>query len=215
MNFIPSPIQVLFLWRLLASDGSEFWKRMKPPITAQQRKALEAAGLIAVEKRKESDRKGATPAMYLSLTEAGWDWAANHLDAEISKKSPAASFVLQDMLGKLKDHLATTGISLADFICPPSRNQDVASPDTPQRVREGYSQASGGRWNVRVRLVDLRAVLADVPRDRLDAALLALERDGGLVLYPLDDPREIRPEDEAAAVVNTLGIRRHIVCIER
>jgi len=171
--------------------------------------------LIAVEKRKESDRKGATPAMYLSLTEAGWDWAANHLDAEISKKSPAASFVLQDMLGKLKDHLATTGISLADFICPPSRNQDVASPDTPQRVREGYSQASGGRWNVRVRLVDLRAVLADVPRDRLDAALLALERDGGLVLYPLDDPREIRPEDEAAAVVNTLGIRRHIVCIER
>ncbi|MGZ0170288.1 MAG: hypothetical protein ACKVHE_12090 [Planctomycetales bacterium] len=40
------PIQVLFLWRLLASGGGEFWKVCKPQPTAKVRKELESAGLI-------------------------------------------------------------------------------------------------------------------------------------------------------------------------
>lgn len=215
MSFNPSPLQTLFLWRLLATDGGDFLKRIKPPIDATQRKALEAAGIIQVEKRKESDQKGARPVSYVSLTEQGWDWATGHLDAEISARSTAAAPVLHAMLCKLKAHLAQTGVSLADFVCPPATSPVDGRPDTSRRIREGYCQASGGRWNVRVRLADLRGVLADVSRDDLDAALRSAEREGSLVLYPLDDPQEIRPEDETAALPNTLGIRRHIVCIER
>ncbi len=215
MNFTPSPLQTLFLWRLLASDGGDFWKRIKPPIEAKERKALEEAGLITVEKRKESERKGARPVLVVSLTEQGWDWASNHLDADFSQKSPAAGPVLHSILGKLKVHLARTGTSLADFVCPPAMVRADGQTDMAQRIRDGYYQASGGRWNVRVRLADLRGALADVARDELDTVLLAMEREGGLVLYPLDDPQEIRPDDEAAAVPNTLGIRRHIVYIER
>lgn len=224
MNFSPSPIQTLFLWRLLATEGSEFLKKIKPEVDAKERKALESAGLIAVEKRKESDKKGARASMFIRLTEQGWDWAATHLDADFSKTLNAAP-VLHAILCKLKSHLERSGMSLADFMCPPEVNPPKSkeagsatsqlAADSAVRVRAAYCQASGGRWNVRVRLADLRRLLFDVPRDALDTTLLQMEREGSLVLYPLDDPQEVRPEDESAGLRNTLGILRHIVYIER
>ena len=48
----------------------------------------------------------------------------------------------------------------------------------------------------------------------IDAALLAMERDGAAVLYPLDNPREVRPEDAEAAIRNSFGIPRHIVYLK-
>ncbi len=111
--------------------------------------------------------------------------------------------------------IAVVPSRLADFICPPKQTCLKSDIEMRDRVRQGYFQASGGRWNVRVRLADLRRALTDVPRDQLDQTLLAMERQEGLVLYPLDDPQEIHGEDEAAGLANTLGIRRHILCIER
>lgn len=215
MSLSPNPLQTLFLWRLLASEGGEFWKNTKPQVSTAERKELEAAGLIAIDKRKESDRKGARPIMYVSLSEQGWNWAVEHLNAEISKKSNASGPILQDILAKLKIHLERTGSSLADFVCPPEGEVTSEPEDIPSRIRRSYCSASGGRWNVRVRLAELRRALPEVPRAELDESLLAMERQGSVVLYPLDDPQEIEPEDEAAGLPNSLGIRRHIVYLER
>ncbi len=214
MTFTPSPLQTLLLWRLLANEGGDFWKYVKPQ-DSKDRNVLEAAGLVATEKRKESGAKGSRPILFVFLTEQGWNWAASHLDADFSQTSNATGPVLRAILSKLKLHLAHSNTSLADFICPPKENRLKDDIEMRDRVRQGYFQASGGRWNVRVRLADLRRALTDVPRDQLDHTLLAMERQEVLVLYPLDDPQEIRGEDEAAGLANTLGIRRHILCIER
>jgi hypothetical protein len=225
MSFSPSPLQTLFLWRVLVSGGGEFLKTVKPEIDAKDRKALEAAGLITVGKRKASEAKGVRATTFVTLSEEGWSWAAEHLDAEFSQRSPAVGPVLFAVLRNLKLHLARTHTSLADFISPPAakseepassvRSPGVASVDLARRIRDAYCRVSGGRWGVRVRLADLRPTLADAPREALDAALLGMEREGEVVLYPLDDPREIRPGDESAGLPNSLGILRHIVYIER
>jgi len=62
MTYLPTPLQTLFLWRLLATNGGEFWKLIKPAIDARERNQLVQAGLIAVENRKEPNpKKGARP----------------------------------------------------------------------------------------------------------------------------------------------------------
>lgn len=65
--------------------------------------------------------------------------------------------------------------------------------------------------NVRVRLADLRAALPDIPRDRLDAALLAMATRGGVALYPLENPVEIQPRDREAVLRTPTGHERHLV----
>ena len=107
------------------------------------------------------------------------------------------------------------GDCLGRFHLLPSGGEPETRGDLSQQIRDAYCRTSGGRWNVRVRLADLRGALPGVPREEFDGALLALETAGALVLYPLDDPQEIRPGDEAAALPNSLGIRRHILYIER
>ena len=216
MTYQPSPLQTLFLWRLLCSEGGEFCRRMRPELPAPEKRSLVAAGLIELESRRDAaNGRAARPAQYAVLTELGWEWASRHLDAEISMRSHAAAGVLLAIMRKLKTHLARQRISLAEFICSqPSGTCAVGQPDLISRMRAAYREAAGGRWNVRVRLADLRRMLPDVPRQQLDAALLALEREPGTVLYSLDDPQEIRPEDESAALGNSAGTPRHIVYIE-
>ena len=41
-----------------------------------------------------------------------------------------------------------------------------------------------------------------------------MERAESIVLYPLDDPQELYPEDERAALPNSAGDQRHIVYME-
>ena len=79
-----------------------------------------------------------------------------------------------------------------------------------QRVKRAYLDASGGRWDVRVRMADIRKKLVDIPPTSLDAILRKMQLDQKLVLYPLDEPSEISPEDDAAAVVAG-GRKNHIL----
>jgi hypothetical protein len=65
-----------------------------------------------------------------------------------------------------------------------------------------------------VRLAQLRQRLAAIPRPRLDALLLQLQTEGKLVLYPLDNPQEISPEDRQAAL-EVAGFERHIVYLQK
>lgn len=218
MSYTPSPLETLFLWRLLASGDGEFLKYIKPDPGASQRRRLKEAGLIETESRRDA-RPGKRPARstYISLSEKGWEWAANHLDAKVSERSTAAGPILQEILARLKSHLQSQDYSLADFIsghCQSQSSHQGYGEDLHERVRAAYFLVTGGRANVRARLADLREQLADVTRKELDESLLAMERQGIVILYPLDNPQEIHPQDEQAALANAVGTPRHIVYME-
>ena len=83
---------------------------------------------------------------------------------------------------------------------------EVLGPTTPSsdvesRFRSACLSISGGRINTRVRLADLRAALPDVTRDDLDKAILAMGDRGALVLYPIENPRELTYRDREAAIL--------------
>jgi hypothetical protein len=75
--------------------------------------------------------------------------------------------------------------------------------------RCGYALGNN-RWKERVRLSALRAILPGVTRRELDRVLLEMQRADRLVLYRLDNPRELTPADKAAAM-DVGGYPRHLV----
>jgi hypothetical protein len=100
-------------------------------------------------------------------------------------------------------------------VTQPDRHQArlalTESEGDEQRIERVYYQLSGGRPNERVRLATLRAELPDIPRERLDAALLAMATRGGVALYPLENPVEIGPQDREAVLRTPTGHERHLI----
>jgi hypothetical protein len=219
MSIHPDPLQVLYLWALLARGG-EGWKADLKPDLKGRYAPLRTAGLIEEEDRSHPDT--GRRRKWVRLSEAGWAWAQAHLDAPVAPRSSASGPVLQALLARLKAYLAATGVPLAELVCPPgagaAAGQAVAAPPVPPatleaRLRAAYLADSGGRWGVRVRLAALRQALRDIPRPILDATLLDLARAERLALYPLDDPLEVTAADREAALVR-LGQPFHLVYMD-
>ena len=212
------PKQTLFLWHLLVEpDGVFLDKTFKPDLKPAERNQLVADGLIVVEKKRK-DKPKSRPSNYAILTEKGWHWAETHLDAKLPKQGNAALRVLEKLLARLKPRIEAGELTLAAILAPEpnaapeSASRPAATDDVRSRVRNACLHLSGdGRYGVRIRLSDLRARLANVPRQELDQALMDLERSEEAALYPLDDPREIVPADEEAALPNSSGNPRHIL----
>ena len=203
MDYRASPKQALVLWNLLFTGEEPSISNLKPSLTAGERRQLEEAGLIELEKRGR--------ARHVMLTDEAWAWAADHLDGEISASKYAVP-ALKGVLTALKAHLKKHGLALADFVAP--EEDQGPDPELTQRVREAYLNASGGQSNVRVRLCELRRELPDLPRDVLDGHLICMQAQAcGLVLWPLDDPRDLTEEDHQAAL-EIAGVKRHILYLE-
>ncbi len=240
MPFVSSPKQTLILWWLLSAGGGAFVGEIKPNLDAKDRRALEAAGLLRIEKRLYQKRgaKRASQSMYAELSDFGWMWAHENLDAEISARSPASAPILRRMMTKLKAHLSCSGDSLASFF----NEETTVFSEAPRSVAEGNLLSRGdpaehssttpeleessreirdacllqaeGRTGVRVYLADIRRALPTLSRTQFDDALHFMEVHGWAVLYPLDNPREIRAEDHAAAFANGAGQPRHIIYLK-
>ena len=201
MTFEPDPLQVLFLWGLLAQEGEDWKSDIKPDLKTKYT-PLVRAGFIEEESRRNPST--GKPKKWIRLSDEGWAWAQDHLDAEVSQTKTAAP-ILQGLLARLKRYLKRHDIPLAEVLGPAPEAAGL-----PQRIRDAYLRTSGGQWNIRVRLADLRAALSDVPRATLDDTLLSLGREQRLALYPLDNPREISDADRSAAI-NVVGQVFHIV----
>lgn len=226
MHKDPSPREVLILWGLIAKGGEGWQKELRPKLEGKERTRLEKAELLASEKRKGSKNR---EAFWVEVTETGWAWANNHLDAKVSSSSKAAGPILQAWLTRLKTYMGRNGIPLADIISgaaatpqakpsPEGKPLPLAAPPRlanglPARVRDAYLTLSGGVFVERVRLSDLREKLPDVPRRELDETLLKMQRGGDVVLYTLDNPREITDKDSRAAI-KIGGEPRHIMYME-
>lgn len=208
------------LWALVASGGEGFNDDLGA--AKKPREALKRARLIEVETRKRQARKKTVPALYLWLTDAGW--ARCNGDMAWQKPRGKAERFLNALLQRLKVLFERQGAaaSLADFIvnsAPEAAPSPVATTGkevTPNaglgaRIRAACLELGGGREAVRVRLADLRRRLVDVPADELSAGVRELSRRGELTLYPLDDPRQVTPDDEAAAIRSSTDVPQHIL----
>jgi hypothetical protein len=204
MSFQPTPRQILALWRMLFLGerplAGDLAKRLGKRGRVERDQLVKAGviELLAVEKPGRGKQS--------VVTEKGWAWAQENLDAEISQSKLAAE-VLEAVLKHLKRYMKTQGLALSEIIRP---NPTCSGADLETLVREVYFSLSGGRPNVRIRLSELRNGLQGVPRPDLDSTLLRMQGNGLLSLYGLDDPKEIRIEDKQSAI-NIAGFEKHIV----
>ena len=126
-------------------------------------------------------------------------------------KSKFSVPVLQALLKKLGSYLQTHNVPLAEFLIdaqehPTEAGKDAIAPaaDLEEKIRQAYLAVSGGQYNVRVRLSQLRPELdrlvGNLPKTTVDETLMQMELDRKLDLMGLDDPQEISPADEQAAI---------------
>ena len=209
MNHEIKPLELLFLWRLAVAGGGDWLKDIKPDPESPARKRLQADGVIEQEKRKSPSGRGT--AFFISLTDWGWGWLGNHLDADLITRSPAGTEVLQRLLLRLKTFIDQKQISLSDLILPGETVVVGGADNVEDRVTKAYLVLSKGQTNVRVRIADLRPLLSPVPRLNLDQALLDMASSGKVALYRLDNPAEIHPEDRDAVLRTPSGEERHVV----
>lgn len=205
--------QHLILLRLAVSEGGAFLKDLEGGASVTRRRRLVQAGLIETSKRRSPST--ARPAIYLELTDRGWAWCSAHLGDPIGQGSPAlVAGVLSGTLALLARFIERQPHthSLGHLVLQAGPPACAAPPEgLDAQIGAACLALAGGQPKVRIRLVHLRARLPAIAREVLDRALLDLERDGVLVLYPLDDPREIGPDDRAAALYTPSGNARHIV----
>lgn len=196
-----TPRHMLLLLRLLFSGDEPKLSETKPTFTKKALEPLTRAGLITLERRGRS--------AHLVLTERAWHWSADHLDAPFTMSINAAH-VLAALLPRLKTYLKQTGTPLACLLGGAGEGPEATVETIDDAICDAYLSLSGGRWEYRVRLAHLREHLEGHPRAAQDEALLRMQREGRLVLYPLDDPQDTFDADRAAAL--HLGSEsRHLV----
>jgi hypothetical protein len=181
-------MQTLILWALLAKPGATApQKDFKPTVKKADRDALKAQGLVAERKQGRG--------LWLEVTERGWAWASDHLDAELPTGSTAGAEILRGWLSRIKLFLDAKGFALADLLAPVA-----PSAALPERIRAAYLDCTGGALNQRLFLAKLRKKLPQVDRVALDDALRALHGHDGVQLSGTDNPRELSQADRAASL---------------
>src|SRR5262249_32236749 len=72
--------------------------------------------------------------------------------------------------------------------------------DLREHIRTAYLAVTGGMFNKRALLSDVRKHLPNVDRATLDNTLELMQRDGDATLMQLDNRPDITPADEEAAI---------------
>jgi hypothetical protein len=219
MKLKVSPQQAFLIYSMLFGTTPEEREPTlkQAPIAAKKREELVKAKLIRKEKREGSR------ATFLALTSEGHDWAAENLGATLVPTKRAGR-VLQSVLSLLRAVVQGDTMKLSTFaagITVTKGNESARRAATPvansvgetagieARIRSAYFGLTRGAAKQRVLLKDLRPQV-NAPRNILDVALLELQRQQKLVLMMLDNPSEVTPADEAAAL-HIAGHARHLL----
>ncbi len=186
------PICLLHMWLLVTRGGEALLKDIRPECKPEYRRPLLARGLM------EESPAGRTKK--LSLTDAGWHYLATHMTDSVKTASAAAgAVVLQGVLAAMHRHMRETDVTLAELFSPQTSGQDSLSEATLwDRLSRSWSQLQEADDGIRME--KLRPAFSDVTRERLDSALLALQKEGKIVIYPYDDGERITPEVREAAL---------------
>jgi hypothetical protein len=222
LSYNPTPTQALLLFGLLARQGACAQAELMPKVKKADRETLVREKLITSTPKRP---------LRLTLEDLGWSWAAENLG---TANLPPAQRTLSDLCTRLREHLATSGGTLADFIgskpeeIPPpqpsarKRSRGGTKPAQPKppspdalrkRIEEAYLVLTNGRKNEPVRLARLRAELSDLSRATVDAALgRILKGDKNASLMRHDDPGQLDQADHDAAF-SPAGEPFHVIWI--
>lgn len=202
-------MQTLMLWALLARGGEAFAKDIKPKIRKKDRALLVNLGFVGARTVKQG--------LKLEVTDKGWAWAADHLEAPLPVRSTAGASILHAWLGRLDVYLRAKRIALAEVLSPdvqPTLERGGDAPPLRDRIRDTYLEVTGGHFNQRALLRDLRVKLPDVDRPSLDEALLQMQSEDGASLMQLDNRIDITDADRDAAI-HIGNEPRHILWLSR
>lgn len=187
----------------------------KRKVTVAKRKELELAGVCKTEKRGRSQ--------HLLLDKGASQFVLQNL-GESLPASPSAGKILARVLGLLKPLLEGHDISVDELLGkatsargePPRSIPSESTPPerlaTEKEIRDACLFLAGGQIGKRIRLADLRHRVP-ASRESLDDMLKSMQQAGRLVLFKMDNPAEITPDDERAALV-IAGHPRHLVYLE-
>jgi hypothetical protein len=203
MSFTPTSAQMLFLLRLVFGPAEPKLADTRPQLKQTELKStLEAQGLIRIEKRDSAN--------HVILTEQGWSWVQEHLDEPFQLEGGTPALVLADLLPRLKSFLAAKGSTLGELLLaipPPPAPVPVATvalgapPLTAEQAALMTALRGLDRGERRfVPLAELRAALPDLSRASFDALALALQHQGRIALFRIDEPWRRSASDEAAAI---------------
>ena len=197
----------LIMWALLVRGGSAFASEIRPEAEKAHREALQREKLITVEKRNRSN--------WIEVTDAGWAWAEANLSASLPDKSYAGTAILQSWLSQLDRFLKQRKIRLFELF--EAKSEPEKAPEYRElrdQIRTIYLEVTGGKFNARALLRDIRLRLPNVDRGALDQALLRIQREDDASLMQLDNRLDLTEADREAAIM--IGREpRHILWISR
>lgn len=187
-----TPTQALLLFGLLAVHGECAQAELMPAATKADREALEAARLIGVKKTGR--------AYFLSLTDRGWDWASANLSAEL----PPPQRALHELLGRLGEHLAKSGGSLAGFVGSKPEKKFDSKPQIKAGTKRAAALAKPKASSVRAVKTATRSKASTVDRPK-----------GATKSGKAPTPAALRKRIEAAYLSITNGRRNESVRLAR
>jgi hypothetical protein len=143
------------------------------------------------------------------LTDLGWARCRAELAGPLPERIDANGKFIHALLGQLDRALSRSGLQLADLASPtPAAVTEVVDVDAQIRQAYGELKPGPGAW---VRLARLRKHLEGVVQaDELDAALIRLNNEPDISIFPDSDQRRLTAEDRAAAV-RIGGEERHLL----
>lgn len=207
-------LQAIALWELILKGDGTVASNRSVKLKQPEIEGLRSAGLITIQSGRQKAKP--THGAKIFLTDDGWAWANRQgLAATLSRSSIAAP-LLEALFAKINKYLQVHDLALDDLLRPRRADPkpgEAAPAALEERIRSAYLQVTRGDLNQYVRLALLRAQLGDVAVEAVDAELRAMQQRGGAVLYPMDDPQRIRPEDDVAAL-RVAGERRDLLCLK-
>ena len=219
-------MQVLAMWELIIIGDGKTAGQRSVRLEQPDVRSLVKAGLVTIENGPRPKQ----PAWMskLHVTDKGWAWANQQGLAVQVPSVQATALVFQALLAKIGAYLQINQLGLHQVFAPQPPESPVeptsppshehpepaaAAPTTLEaRIRAAYLLATDGVMNQHIKLARLRAALDGEPAEAVNEELRRMQQRGSTLLYPIDDPQRLRPEDEAAAM-RVAGERRDLVCI--
>lgn len=202
------PMQVLLLWKLLLSGGDQWLADILPKTISDNRvrRGLREDGYITEEKQKRQVvGKKTVSGTRVFLEDKGWAWVSENLDAKLPQ-SKAAADILQSLLPVIGQYLKQQDLVLVDLFTA-SENTDSVEEQILDICTALSSQGQ------RVKISDLYQKLSEIDLPTFHQILERMQTSGTLALAPLDNPREVTPEDKRCELTTSIGSKRHIVIV--
>ncbi|EKU98810.1 hypothetical protein Lepto7375DRAFT_8135 [Leptolyngbya sp. PCC 7375] len=207
----------LLLLNLLLTGDTPMVSKVKPKMTKAACQPLVEKGLIKLEK------KGA--ASHLVLEDKAWYWMTERFQSEdfkieINPRFTTAIPIFQVLLMRLGQYMRTNDVPLVDFLAPSASSSDTptegqtSNASLKEKIREAYASITQNSPDFRAKLSQIHQYLGNFSPETINNTLCSMQQTGEVSLSPMEDPQEIGPEDEQAAIDLGGGDKRYFAYIK-